>query len=53
MDVETLKDIRAGEGRASFCRNSINTGKYNVVTFFPLFLFSMVRRVPPLPTPDT
>ena len=30
--------------RYKFCSNKISTTKYNVITFFPLFLFDQFRR---------
>jgi hypothetical protein len=41
--------IYSGQGASAvqqrFCGNSIHTAKYNVVTFMPIFLFTMFSRV--------
>lgn len=41
--------IYSGRGaqalQAIHCGNSIHTAKYNVITFFPIFLFTMFSRV--------
>lgn len=41
--------IYGGQGcmdiQKSYCSNSIHTAKYNIVTFLPIFLFTMFSRV--------
>lgn len=48
-DDGTSRVVYAGPGAASFqqrfCGNDIHTAKYNVVTFVPVFLFTMFSRV--------
>lgn len=41
------RPVRMGPGalNRSFCGNAIHTAKYNVITFLPLFLFTMFSRV--------
>jgi hypothetical protein len=41
------RPVRLGQGahNAGFCSNSIYTAKYNLVTFLPIFLFTMFSRV--------
>lgn len=55
LDAAAVKDvggaearrIRMGPGAANegHCDNSIHTAKYNVLTFVPIFLFTMFSRV--------
>jgi hypothetical protein len=41
------RPVRLGQGahNAGFCTNSIYTAKYNLITFLPIFLFTMFSRV--------
>eukprot|EP00884_Botryococcus_braunii_P012316 jgi/Botrbrau1/21085/Bobra.0144s0083.1 len=41
------RPVRLGAGafNRKFCNNAIHTAKYNVITFLPLFLFTMFSRV--------